>query len=163
MSYMVKTMNIEKTLIIIKPDAVNRALIGEIIGRFERKGLKILGLKMLHLSQEVLDEHYNHLKDKPFFPRIKEFMQHSPAIVMALEGLDAITVVRNLAGQTHGAKAAPGTIRGDLSISTQSNVVHASDSLENAKIELARFFKDEELFSYTKIDSEILYADDEVN
>ena len=156
-------MIVEKTLIIIKPDAVNRYLIGEIIGRFERKGLKILGMKMLHLDDELLGEHYAHIKDKPFFPRLKDFMQHSPSIVMALEGLNAITVVRQLAGETHGAKALPGTIRGDLSMSTQSNVVHASDSPEAAEAELKRFFKPEEIFEYTRIDSEILYADDEVN
>lgn len=154
-------MEIEKTLIIVKPDAINRNLVGEIVGRFERKGLKIIGMKMLHLQDDLLEEHYAHLKDKPFFAGIRNFMQHSPTIVIALEGLDAITVVRNLAGETHGAKAAPGTIRGDLSMSVQSNVVHASDSSKAAKAELERFFKEDELFSYTRIDSEILYADDE--
>lgn len=154
-------MEIEKTLIIIKPDALNRALVGEIVGRFERKGLKIIGMKMLHLQDELLEDHYSHLKDKPFFAGIKNFMQHSPTIVIVLEGLDAITVVRNLAGETHGAKALPGTIRGDLSMSVQSNVVHASDSKEAATAEIKRFFNDDELFSYTRVDSEILYADDE--
>ncbi|MFP4523150.1 MAG: nucleoside-diphosphate kinase [Candidatus Woesearchaeota archaeon] len=155
-------MNIEKTLVIIKPDAVNRSLIGSILQRFERKGLKLLALKMMHLDDAVLDDHYGHLKDKPFFPRIKEFMQKAPSIVLVLEGLNAIEVVRGLAGQTHGAKALPGTIRGDFSISTQSNVVHASDSKESADLEIQRFFKNEELFTYTRIDSEILYADDEL-
>ncbi|MFW5977055.1 MAG: nucleoside-diphosphate kinase [Candidatus Nanoarchaeia archaeon] len=155
-------MNIEKTLVIIKPDAVNRSLIGSILQRFERKGLKLLALKMMHLDDAVLDDHYGHLKDKPFFPRIKEFMQKAPSIVLVLEGLNAIEVVRGLAGQTHGAKALPGTIRGDFSISTQSHVVHASDSKESADLEIQRFFKNEELFTYTRIDSEILYADDEL-
>jgi nucleoside-diphosphate kinase len=154
-------MIIEKTLVIIKPDAVNRSLIGEILSRFEKKGLKILALKMTYLSSEVLDEHYGHLKAKPFFPRIKEFMQHAPSILLILEGLDAINVVRKLAGETHGAKALPGTIRGDLSISTQSNVVHASDSKESAEIEIRRFFSENELFTYKRIDSDILYAEDE--
>ncbi len=155
-------MKIEKTLVIIKPDAVNRSLIGSILQRFERKGLKLLGLKMIHLNDELLDNHYGHLKDKPFFPRIKEFMKKAHSIVLVLEGLDAINVVRGLAGQTHGAKALAGTIRGDFSISTQSNVVHASDSPESAGVEIKRFFKEEELFIYTRIDSKILYADDEI-
>lgn len=155
-------MKIEKTLVIIKPDAVNRSLIGSILQRFERKGLKLLGLKMIHLNDEILEDHYGHLKDKPFFPRIKDFMKKAPSIVLVLEGLDAINVVRGLAGQTHGAKALAGTIRGDFSISTQSNVVHASDSQESADVEIKRFFKEDELFTYTRIDSEILYADDEI-
>ena len=154
-------MDIEQTLVIIKPDAINRALVGSIVDRFERKGLKIIGMKMIHLHDELLDNHYSHLKDKPFFPRIKEFMQQSPTIVLALEGLNAISVVRQLAGETHGAKALPGTIRGDFSLSVQSNVVHASDSPEAAKAELKRFFSEGELFTYPRIDFEILYAHDE--
>lgn len=154
-------MRIEKTLVIVKPDGVNRSLVGEIISRFERKGLKIVALKMLRLSDEILDEHYSHHVGKPFYPGIKAFMQHSPAVLMILEGLDAVNVVRSLAGETHGAKAIPGTIRGDLSLSVQSNVVHASDSSENAAKEIKRFFGDKEIFSYTRIDSEILYANDE--
>jgi len=154
-------MKIEKTLVIIKPDALNRALVGEIVNRFERKGLKLIGMKMIHMKDELVDVHYAHLKEKSFFPRIKSFMQASPTIVLALEGLDAIKVVRTLAGETHGAKALPGTIRGDLSLSVQSNVVHASDSEDAAKAELARFFSGDELFSYPRIDSEILYASDE--
>jgi nucleoside-diphosphate kinase len=156
-------MIIEKTLVIIKPDAVNRQLIGEILNRFEKKGLKIVAMKMTHLNDEILDIHYGHLKEKPFFPRIKAFMKHAPSILLVLEGLDAVSVVRRLAGETHGAKALPGTIRGDLSMSTQANVVHASDSPESAKEEIQRFFKEEELFLYERIDSEILYAEDEKN
>lgn len=158
---MVCGMEIEKTLIIIKPDAVNRTLVGDIITRFERKGLKIIGMKMIHLHDDLLEEHYSHLKNKPFFPSIKEFMQQSPTIVLALEGLNAIAVVRQLAGETHGAKALPGTIRGDYSLSTQSNVIHASDSKEAATTELNRFFSEGELFTYSRIDFEILYAPDE--
>ena len=154
-------MDIEKTLVIIKPDAVNRALVGNIVSRFELKGLKILGMKMLRLHDSLLEDHYSHLADKPFFPRIKAFMQKSPTVVLALEGLNAISVVRGLAGETHGAKALPGTIRGDLSMSIQCNVVHASDSKEASDAEIARFFKEEELFVYPRIDFEILYASDE--
>ena len=154
-------MAMERTLVIIKPDAVNRALAGEVIHRFERKGLKLLGLKMKHLSEETLDEHYAHHSKKPFFAALKEFMRTTPSVLMVLEGLDAIEVVRKLAGETKGTEALPGTIRGDFSLSTQSNIVHASDSKENAAKEIKRFFKDDELHEYTKIDSEILYAKDE--
>ncbi|MEI8364422.1 MAG: nucleoside-diphosphate kinase, partial [archaeon] len=97
--------------------------------RFERKGLKIIGIKMVHLDDDLLHDHYAHLKDKPFFPRLKRFMQSTPSIVCALDGLNAVTVVRNLAGVTKGYDALPGTIRGDFSISGQCNVVHASDSI----------------------------------
>ena len=154
-------MRIERTFVIIKPDAVNRYLVGEIISRFEKKGLKIVAMKMEHLKDNILEKHYAHLKDKPFFSGIKKFMSHSPSVLMVLEGLDAVNVVRKLAGETHGAKAMPGTIRGDYSISTQSNVIHASDSIETAKLEIERFFEESEIFDYDKIDSEILYADDE--
>ncbi len=157
----VNKMEIEQTLVIIKPDAVNRYLIGEIVGRFEKKGLKIVAMKMVHLKDAILEEHYAHLADKPFFPGIKAFMKHSPSVLLILEGLDAVNVVRMLAGQTHAAKAAPGTIRGDLAISTQSNVLHASDSKETAKKEIARFFTKDEVCDYERIDSEILYAEDE--
>ena len=154
-------MKIEKTLVIIKPDAVNRSLIGQIISRFERKGLKIVGLKTILLDDAILDEHYSHLSDKAFFPRLKDFMKQSPSIVMVLEGLNAVEVVRLAAGETHGAKALPGTIRGDFSISTQSNVIHASEDQKAAESEIKRFFKEDELFVYERMDYQILYADDE--
>lgn len=152
---------IQKTLVIIKPDAVNRALIGEIIGRFEKKALKIVGMKMKHIHDELLEEHYAHLKEKPFFPEVKAYIQNTPTILIILEGFNAVEVVRGLAGETHGAKALPGTIRGDLSMSMMSNVIHASDSLEAAKDEIKRFFSEDEIWSYKRIDSEILYADNE--
>ena len=118
---------------------------------------------MSHLKDEILDVHYSHLADKSFFPRLKEFMKHSPTILMVLEGLNAVEVVRQLAGETHGAKALPGTIRGDLSMSTQSNVIHASEDVKAAEEEIKRFFNDDELFLYERVDFEILYADDERN
>ena len=151
----------ERTLLIFKPDALNRALVGEILHRFERKGLKIVGMKMMYLSDDLLDEHYSHLKDKPFFPRIKKFMKSAPSILCVLEGNNVITVVRNLVGVTRGYEASSGTIRGDYSLSGQCNVVHASDSLVASDIEIARFFKDNELFNYEKVDLNFVYAEDE--
>lgn len=151
----------ERTLVIFKPDALNRALVGEILHRFERKGLKIIGIKMVHLDDDLLHDHYAHLKDKPFFPRLKRFMQSTPSIVCALDGLNAVTVVRNLAGVTKGCDALPGTIRGDFSISGQCNVVHASDSITAGAIEVKRFFAESELFEYEKVDLEYIYSEDE--
>ena len=151
----------ERTLVIVKPDALNRSLAGEIIHRFERKGLKIVGLKMMQLDNAILSEHYSHLTDKPFFPRIAKFMSDWPVIVMALEGMEAVNSVRLLAGETLGRKADAGTIRGDFSMSIQANVVHASDSVENARKELARFFKPEELFNWDRLDLQAIYAEGE--
>ncbi|MFC1733246.1 nucleoside-diphosphate kinase [candidate division KSB1 bacterium] len=151
----------ERSLIIIKPDAVNRTIMGEIIHRFERKGLKIVGMKMSHLDEETLGEHYSHHVGKPFYKNLVKFMMHCPALMIVLEGNDVVEVVRKIAGETHGAKALPGTIRGDYSLSTQCNIVHASDSVENAKKEISRFFKDNELFDYNRIDTEMIYAEDE--
>lgn len=155
-------LKMERTLIIIKPDAMNRTIVGEIIHRFERKGLKIIGMKMAHLTEKQLHEHYAHLKGKPFFPMLVEFMQETPTILMVLEGVGVVEICRNLCGATHGAKALPGTIRGDYSVSTQSNVVHASESPKFAEEEIKRFFSKEELFTYEKIDSEILYSESEL-
>lgn len=152
----------ERTLVIFKPDALNRGLVGEILHRFERKGLKLIGLKMMHLNDDLLGEHYFHLKDKPFFKHLKRFMQSAPSVLCVLEGANSITVVRNLVGVTKGYEAQSGTIRGDYSLSGQCNVVHASDSQVASDIEISRFFKDEELFSYEKIDLDFLYSVDEI-
>ena len=108
----------EKSLIIIKPDAVQRNLIGEIVGRFEKKGLKIVGLKMMSVEDATLEEHYAHIKDKPFFPGIRDFMKSSPVVVIALEGVNAISAIRLLVGPTKAWEANAGTIRGDFSLST---------------------------------------------
>lgn len=151
----------EQTLVIIKPDAVHRSLLGEIISRFERKGLRIVGLKMVKLEDVVLEEHYSHLKDKPFFPGIKDFMKSAPVVLLALEGYNAINATRLIVGPTKGYEADAGSIRGDFSLSTQSNIVHASDTVENGKIEVGRFFAAEELHDYTKAEYPYLYAPDE--
>lgn len=151
----------ERSLIILKPDCVQRALVGEIIARFERKGLKIVGMKMFHMNDELISKHYEHLADKPFFPGIKSFMQSSPVVYLVLEGFEAIETLRLLLGQTKGRTADVGSIRGDFSMSVQANLVHASDSAENAAKEIERFFKPEELFDYKRIDVDFLYAPDE--
>jgi nucleoside-diphosphate kinase len=151
----------ERTLIIVKPDGIQRNLLGEVISRFEKKGLKIIGMKMVHLQDVLLEEHYKHLKDKPFFSSIKNYMKSSPVVVLALEGINAISATRLIVGPTKGYEADAGSIRGDLSISGQSNLVHASDSKGAAEEEVRRFFSEHELFSYQKIDDEILYSNDE--
>ncbi len=154
-------MNTEKTLVLLKPCVIKRNLIGEIISRFERKGLRVVGLKMMQLNDALLSEHYAHLAEKPFFQRIKDSMMSTPVVAMALEGVEAIEVVRLLAGVTNGRKALPGTIRGDYSMSFQENVVHASDGPDTAAVELKRFFKDEEIFPLSRDLFEAFYACDE--
>ena len=149
----------EKSLIIIKPDAVQRNLIGEIVSRIERKGLKIIGIKMMSIEDTLLEEHYAHIKDKPFFPGIRDFMKSCPVVVMAVDGINTVSSLRLIVGPTKAWEANAGTIRGDFSLSTQSNIVHASDSIENGEIEVKRFFKDEEIFSYQKIDTDFIYAE----
>ena len=151
----------EKTLVILKPSAMGRGIAGEVIDRFIKKGLIIAGMKMMHLSDEIIKDHYAHLIDRPFFTRIKNSMQFLPVIVICLKGLDAVQVVRNMTGATNGRNAAPGTIRGDYSMG-QENIVHASDTPENAVIEINRFFKPEEIFNYTPAAMNLLYADDEL-
>lgn len=151
----------EKTLLILKPSAIQRELVGTVLQRFERKGLRIAGLKMMQLTDALLDEHYAHLKDRPFFQRIKNSMMITPVIVCCLEGKEAVQVVRKMAGTTNACNAEQGTIRGDFALSMQENIVHTSDSVENAAIELARFFAPEEIFEYTQNAKPFLYANDE--
>lgn len=153
---------LQKTLVLLKPCTVQRALIGEILGIFEKKGLRIAGLKMMQLDDAILAEHYSHLVDRPFFPGLKKSMMATPVVALALEGVDAIEVVRQMAGPTNGRKALPGTIRGDYSVSGQMNIVHASDGPDTAAAELKRFFKDEEIFDYELPTQVALYASDEV-
>jgi nucleoside-diphosphate kinase len=139
---------VERTLILIKPDAIARGLAGTILARFEQKGLKVAGLKMIQLTDALLREHYSHLADKPFFPTITEFMSRLPVIALCLEGLEAVDVCRKMCGVTNSRKAEPGTIRGDFGMSMQANLVHASDSTESAAAEVKRFFSDDELSDY---------------
>ena len=152
----------ERTLILIKPDAIQRGLIGRVITRFEEKGLKVAGIKFLNLTVELLNEHYSHLADKPFFGGTVAFMQQTPVVALCLEGLDAVETVRTLCGVTKARAAAPGTIRGDFGMSIQANLVHASDSLETAGKEVARFFSDSELFEYDSALTRSVYSEDEL-
>jgi nucleoside-diphosphate kinase len=152
----------ERTLILIKPDAIQRGLIGRILTRFEEKGLKIAGIKFLNLTDELLNEHYSHLADKPFFGGTKRFMQQTPVVALCLEGLDSVETVRTLCGVTKARAAQPGTIRGDFGMSIQANLVHASDSIETAGKEVARFFSDSELFEYDSALTRSIYSEDEL-
>ena len=148
----------ERTLVLIKPDAVQRDLVGEAISIFERKGLKLVGMKMMQLTDDLLDEHYSHLREKSFFGEIKGFMKSTPVIACCLEGVDCVNTVRLLCGITKAREAAPGTIRGIFAMSVQANLVHASDSLETAKVEVPRFFKAEELFEYEDVLQGFIYS-----
>ena len=148
-------MAIEKTLVLLKPCTLQRALVGEIISIFEKKGLHLCGMKMMMLTDELLSEHYAHLSEKPFFQRVKDSMMTAPVVALCLQGVDA------LAGPTSGRHAAPGTIRGSYCMSFQENIVHASDSPETAAVELRRFFRDEEIIEWEQCTFPFLYANDE--
>lgn len=151
----------ERTFVIIKPDAINRGIAGEVIKRFEDKGLKIVACKMKHLEDKELEEHYAHHKEKPFFKDLVDFMKHSPSILMILEGVRAVDAVRQLAGSTYGVEATAGTIRGDFSMSRSNTIVHASDSVENAEIEVKRFFDASEIYEWEKMDWVEVYSTEE--
>lgn len=148
----------ETTLVLLKPSCVQRQLIGEIVHRFERRGLRIAGMKMMQLNEAILRDHYSHLVDRPFFPALAASMMASPIVAMAISGVEAVSVVRAMTGYTNGRVADPGTIRGDYSMSNQQNIVHASDSIENAAIELKRFFRPEEIFEYESATLGFIYA-----
>jgi nucleoside-diphosphate kinase len=137
----------EKTLIIFKPDCMEKRDVGNVLDRFERAGFSIVGCKMVLLKPKILREHYAHVAKLPFYPEIEKFMSSRPVVVMALEGQSVVSKVRDLLGPTDSRKAAKGTIRGDFGTEMMRNVVHASDSVENAKIELARFFEPGEIFN----------------
>jgi len=152
----------ERTVVMLKPDCITRGLSGEILSRFEKKGLKIVGMKMMKLKHSTLDVFYSHHKGKPFFERLIKFMRKTPVIVIVLEGINAVEVVRRLLGVTVGREAAAGTVRGDYSMSTQSNLVHASDSVERAKFEIELLFKPREIFEYKNALDQIIYAEEEL-
>lgn len=139
----------ERTLIILKPDAVQRGLCGQIITRFENKGLQIVGTKAMKIPAQLAETHYEPHKGKPFYAGLVKFMTSSPVIVLALAGKDAIAIARKMMGATFGSKAEPGTIRGDFGVSNSFNLIHGSDSLESAQRELGLFFKKEELLDWT--------------
>ena len=153
----------QNTLVLIKPDGVQRGLIGEVIARFEKKGLKLVGMKMMSLDEAVLREHYAHIADKPFFPGVSSFMQSSPVVAMCWEGLEVVSAVRVLCGITKARAADAGSIRGDFAMSVACNVIHASDSVETAQKEVPRFFKTDEVYEYAKSEYEHVYMDDEKN
>jgi nucleoside-diphosphate kinase len=148
----------ERTLVLIKPDALQRDLVGEIITRLERKGLKLVGIKMMTLSDDLLETHYSHLLGRDFFPEVKTFMRRTPVVACCWQGTDCVDTVRLLCGITKAREAEPGTIRGDLAMSVQANLVHASDSLDTAKVEIERFFKPEELFEYEDVLEPFVYS-----
>jgi nucleoside-diphosphate kinase len=138
----------DTTLIIVKPDGVQRGLVGRIVARFEEKGLQIAGLKMMRISNELAATHYEPHKEKKFYPGLVRFMTSSPVVVLALSGINAIAICRKMMGATFGSNAEPGTIRGDFGVSNSFNLVHGSDSAESAARELKLFFKDDELISW---------------
>ncbi len=147
---------------ILKPDCVQRGILGQIIERFERKGLKIAGLKMVHLSDAELEGHYELHKDKPFFVSLKKYMKSSPVVVMVVTGIKAVEAVRLIVGPTKGYAADAGSIRGDFSMSGNVTIVHASDSIDAGISETARLFKESEIFDYNRPDFEHVYGEEEL-
>ena len=154
-------MAVERTLILVKPDAVQRRLIGEIVRRIENRGLKILGLKMLRVTAELSRRHYAEHVNKPFYPSLEQFITSGPVVALVAEGPEAIAVVRGMMGPTNGRQAAPGTIRGDYGLSRQMNLIHGSDGPEAAKKEIEVYFRPEELIDYDDVVSPWAFAADE--
>jgi nucleoside-diphosphate kinase len=152
----------ERSVVLVKPDGVQRGLIGEVIHRFERKGLKLVGLKMIPLTDAILDEWYVHHKDKPFFPSLKSYMKSYPVVAILLEGKDVVAAVRKMIGITKSRDAEPGTIRGDFGMSQQYNLVHASENAEIAKREVMIVFNKDEICEWHKKDFEHIYLKDEL-
>ncbi len=151
----------ERTLVLLKPDALQRGIVGEIIDRFEQKGIKIVGMKLIKLSDAILNEHYSAHKGKSFFVPTKTFMMMLPVVALALEALEVVQVVRTMCGPTNARTAAPGTIRGDYSMAISRNLVHSSEDTKAAKRELAIFFKPSELVSYRRADEQFFYSEEE--
>ena len=152
----------DRSVILVKPDGVQRGLIGEIIHRFERKGIKLVGLKMISLDDAVLDEWYVHHKDKPFFGSLKSYMKSYPVVAMLWEGKDSVSTVRKMIGITLAREADPGTIRGDFAMSQQYNLIHASESVEIARKEEKLIFNESEIFSWQKLDHSHVYTKEEM-
>lgn len=154
-------MATERSFVLFKPDAVQRRLVGELYGRFERRGLKIVGLKMLQVSKELAQRHYEEHLEKPFYPLLEEFITAGPVVAIVIEGPEAICVVRKMLGSTNGREADPGTIRGDYGVSRQMNLVHGSDGPEAAAREIAIYFSDDELMNFEPTLGGWVCADDE--
>ncbi|MCL5679721.1 MAG: nucleoside-diphosphate kinase [Candidatus Marsarchaeota archaeon] len=149
-------MAIERTLVLIKPDGVMKRLVGEILHRFERKGLRLAAVRMLNVSMETAERHYSVHKGKPFYDGLIDYITSGPVVAMVLEGDGAISVVRKMIGSTDGSKAEPGTIRGDFSMSVNFNTVHASDSVESANYEIPIFFGEKEILEYRTPDKDFI-------
>jgi nucleoside-diphosphate kinase len=143
----------ERTLILLKPDCVHRRLVGAALQRFEQKGLRLVGLKLVRVGRALAEKHYEVHKARPFYESLLSFLASGPVVALVLEGREAVAVARNLIGVTDGAKAAPGTIRGDFALSVQNNLIHGSDSVENAKQEISLWFRDEELVAFNPVDT----------
>ncbi|ANC77682.1 MAG: nucleoside-diphosphate kinase [Bacillota bacterium] len=140
----------EKTFLMVKPDGVQRALIGEIVSRFEKKGFQLVGAKLMNISEDLAKEHYGEHKERPFFGELVDFITSGPVFAMVWEGKDVILTARNMMGKTNPSEAAPGSIRGDYAVQVSNNIIHGSDSAESAVREIGLFFKEEELVSYDK-------------
>ncbi len=149
----------ERTFVMVKPDGVHRGLVGEVISRLERKGLKIVAMKMLWIDKALAENHYAEHREKPFFSALVDYITSGPVVAMVVEGRNAIKVVRNLVGATNPAEASPGTIRGDFGMDVGRNVVHASDSPQSAEREISLFFADGEIISYEKSGEEWIYEE----
>ncbi|KAM9426691.1 NME/NM23 nucleoside diphosphate kinase 2a isoform 1-T2 [Pholidichthys leucotaenia] len=147
----------ERTFIAIKPDGVQRGIIGEVIKRFEQKGFKLVGMKLVHASKELLEEHYIDLKDRPFYGPLVKYMASGPVVAMVWEGKGMVKTGRVMLGETNPADSKPGTIRGDFCIDVSKNIIHGSDSVESAKKEIKLWFKEEELVNYTSCAFDWLY------
>ena len=146
----------QTTLVLLKPDTIDRGLIGRVITRIEEKWLTIVGLKMMQLDDAIINEHYSFLMDKPFFPEIKEYMSRTPVVAMAIKGHEAVKTLRSLTGATNPQEALPWSIRWDFGLTINGNIIHASDSVETAEVELKRFFKSGEICEYTKLIEKVL-------
>ena len=142
----------DRTFVLLKPDAVQRGLVGEIVRRFERRGLKLIALKMIRVTRSLAETYYAEHKGKPFFEPLMSYITSGPVVAMVLEGDSAVSIVRKMMGKTNSAEAEPGTIRGDLALTIGRNALHGSDSPESAKREIPLFFKPEELLAYTRLD-----------
>lgn len=153
----------EKSVVLVKPDGVQRGLIGEIIHRFERKGLKLVALKMIPLTDAILDEWYAHHKDKPFFGSLKSYMKSYPVVAMLWEGKDVVSTIRKMTGITLSREAEPGTIRGDFAMSQQYNLIHASETVDIAKKEQGLMFSKDDIFEWDKQDYKNIYLDRELD